>query len=144
MKRFGRRFQKKFLGISDADMGKLLAYHWPGNISELENLIERSALLCEPPTLFLSGLELLGARPSDRKTKPKEWVTLEECERRYLREVLAHTNGKLTGADGAAAILGLKPSTLHFRIDKLGIRTDLVAARVNQSPKGSEPPKSSR
>ena len=62
-----------------------------------------------------------------------EWVTLEETERRYVKDVLRHANGRVNGAGGAAEILGLKPSTLQFWIDKLGLREDLRRARAHAS-----------
>jgi len=138
LKSYSRRSCKTFSGIGDVDIGRLVSYSWPGNDQELENVVARSVLLSEPPVLRIVGVEPRGS--SDRnRGKNREWVSLEECERRYLREVLRYTAGKLTGEDGAASILGLKPSTLHFRIDKLGLRDDLVAARG-----GGKVPKSER
>jgi hypothetical protein len=58
-----------------------------------------------------------------------DWVRLAEVERRYIADVLRHTHGRITGAGGAAAILGLNPSTLSWRIDKLGLREILTEAR---------------
>lgn len=59
----------------------------------------------------------------------RDWVRLDEVERRYVVEVLRHTRGRITGTGGAAAILGLNPSTLSWRIDKLGLREILAEAR---------------
>ena len=57
------------------------------------------------------------------------WVSLERAERDYIYRVLQHTNGRITGAGGASEILGLKPSTLNFRIQKLGLRQALTQVR---------------
>jgi formate hydrogenlyase transcriptional activator len=62
-----------------------------------------------------------------------EWVSLEEIERRYVRRVLHHVAGRVSGSGGAAEILQLKPSTLHFRIDRLGLRDELAKARRSRS-----------
>jgi len=67
--------------------------------------------------------------PSNAAPARQDWPTLEELDRRYIREVLRHSGGKVNGPGGAAALLGLKPSTLQFWIDKLGLREDLARAR---------------
>jgi len=64
----------------------------------------------------------------------QDWVRLDEVDRRYIGEVLCHTRGRITGPQGAAAILGLKPSTLSWRIDKLGLRDILAEARRTARP----------
>jgi DNA-binding NtrC family response regulator len=105
-------------------------YPWPGNVRELEHVIERAALLSEPPRLRIPQLEgARGPRAEAPQVRAEEWVTLEEAERRYVRAVLHHVGGRVNGAGGAADVLGLKPSTLQFRIDKLGLREELSRAR---------------
>ncbi len=122
MERIGRNTGRCFDGISEADMRRLQDYAWPGNVRELEHLIERAALLSEPPRLHIPPLA--GApRKAPPAATATSWLTLEETERRYIREVLEHTHGRITGAGGAAEILGLNPSTLNFRIAKLGLRS---------------------
>ena len=128
-----RKLAVRFDGIGEADMARLVEYPWPGNVRELENVIERAALLSEPPRLRIPPLfEAFGGGPS-RPARPTEWVTLEESERRYLREVIAHTGGRITGKGGAAELLDVNPSTLNWRIGKLGLKDELRRARAGKA-----------
>jgi DNA-binding NtrC family response regulator/tetratricopeptide (TPR) repeat protein len=133
MERVARQRGDRFEGIGEADMRRLIDWDWPGNVRELAHVIERAALLSEPPRLRIPPLEggLARALQPAAEVAPagSPWVTLAEAERRYIRQVLQHVGGRVTGAGGAAEILGLKPSTLQFRIDKLGLRSDLAQAR---------------
>jgi transcriptional regulator with GAF, ATPase, and Fis domain len=154
MERANRTLGTRFAGIGEADMERLVAYAWPGNVRELEHVVERAALLSEPPRLRVPPLDAGPAR-GGRGPAPAaaaadvavdEWVTLEEVERRYVRKVLHRVGGRVNGARGAAELLGLKPSTLQFRIDKLGLRRELLAARKakpasarRSPPRGSIP-----
>jgi transcriptional regulator with GAF, ATPase, and Fis domain len=132
MERAARKLGVSFAGITEADMTRLLDYPWPGNVRELEHVMERAALLSQPPRFQVPPLDT-DVRPRRAPGAPlperEEWGTLEEMERRYIREVLHHVGGKVNGAGGAAEVLGLKPSTLQFWIDKLGLRDDLSRAR---------------
>ncbi len=131
-KRLGRRFE----GITEADIARLTAYRWPGNVRELEHVIERAALLSEPPTLRIPPLhEPFGGAPSAGESE--EWVTLDEAERRYLRKVLAHTGGRVSGKGGAAELLGLKPSTLSWRVKRLGLEEEVRRARAAAGAPGT-------
>jgi formate hydrogenlyase transcriptional activator len=97
-------------------MRALQEYPWPGNIRELESIIERAVILCPGPVLQLADkLEV----PSFPGTATGE--TLEELERDQIVKVLSETRWRLEGKAGAAAILGLHPSTLRARMHKLGI-----------------------
>jgi len=128
MERLARQRGVKFEGISEADMERLVRWDWPGNVRELGHVIERAALLSEPPRLRIPPLDGGVVRtPVDRDAacEPERLVTLAEAERRNIGRVLEHTGGRITGAGGAAEILGLKPSTLNFRIRKLGL-TDVL------------------
>ena len=133
MERVARQRGVRFEGIGEADMERLAAWDWPGNVRELEHVIERGSLLSEPPRLRIppleGGLRRAPAAPDDANEPEGAWVTLAEAERRYIARVLEHTGGRVTGADGAAAILGLKPSTLNFRIGKLGLSDGLAQIR---------------
>ncbi len=139
MERAGRRLGVAFEGIGAADMQRLLDYSWPGNVRELEHLIERAALLSDPPRLRIPPLDSgLSGAPAAAAAGPdtEDWPSLAELERRYLRRVLHHCGGRISGPEGAAALLGLKPSTLQFRIDKLGLRADLALARRTGQARG--------
>jgi PAS domain S-box-containing protein len=98
-------------------MNALQDYHWPGNIRELENVLERAVINSSGPKLHL--VDELKKPPKDLTTAKK---TLNEVERDYIVRVLEQTNWKVSGKNGAAEILGLNRSTLRARMRKLGIR----------------------
>jgi len=113
---FGQHMGRKIRKIADADMDRLVAYSWPGNVRELRNMVERAMITSKGSSLDLSQLELAPARPL-----PTAIMTLEEVERRHIQATLRLTAGKIKGKDGAAALLGLNPSTLYSRLRKLSL-----------------------
>ncbi|MFL5272755.1 MAG: sigma 54-interacting transcriptional regulator [Anaeromyxobacteraceae bacterium] len=132
MERAARARGVRFEGIGEADMRRMLEYAWPGNVRELEHVIERAVLLSEPPRLRIPPLDAATRAPvasAQRAAPRREWVSLAEAERRYIADVLHHVKGRITGASGAAEILDLKPSTLNFRIRKLGLVAEVERAR---------------
>jgi transcriptional regulator with GAF, ATPase, and Fis domain len=139
MERAARGRGVRFEGVGEADMRRMLEYAWPGNVRELEHVIERAVVLSEPPRLRIPPLDaatraapvapVVPARPAQRR----EWVSLAEAERRYVAEVLHHVRGRITGSGGAAELLGLKPSTLNFRIRKLGLLDEVRRARERRA-----------
>ncbi len=114
---YARRMGKQIEQISPETMSALISCQWPGNIRELENFIERSVILTSgdvlrPPLASLKSaadLESLGA------------ITLEDAERDHIRKTLEQTRWVVAGPNGAAMRLGIKRSTLYFRMQKLGI-----------------------
>jgi formate hydrogenlyase transcriptional activator len=114
---FGRRMGKKFRGISQGSLARLQRYEWPGNIRELQNVIERACVLAKGEVVDVPD-PALGAR------QRPAWhpVTLEEAEQAHIGRTLERTGWRIEGAGGAAELLGLRPSTLRSRIRKLGIR----------------------
>jgi PAS domain S-box-containing protein len=111
-------FVKKINRIPERMMTAFQRYSWPGNIRELEHVIERAAILSEGPEL--EPIDWLS--PATGKiSKNGNTLTLEEIERQHIRDVLGQTNWRVSGDKGAAAILGLKPTTLEARMKKLGI-----------------------
>jgi DNA-binding NtrC family response regulator len=126
--------------LTDAALAKLRGYAWPGNIRELANVLERATILGDGAVLGEETIDLPAARParSEPAAGPRRpGRSMEEVEREHIREVLAQTRGRLYGRDGAAAVLGLKPSTLQSRMKKLGVtRLDEVATR---GPTGARP-----
>jgi PAS domain S-box-containing protein len=117
VRKFAASFGKKILRIPEQLMTSLQLYQWPGNIRELEHVIERAVILSEGPELeFVDWLS-----PSDKKTGMAKTVTLEEMERQHIRDVLEQTNWRVSGPRGAAEVLGLKPTTLEARMKKLSI-----------------------
>ncbi|MCU0579126.1 MAG: sigma 54-interacting transcriptional regulator [Desulfobacterota bacterium] len=111
---------KQIKRIPGEELKKLLEYPWPGNVRELKHFIERAVILAEGPHLAFSGLHPL---PLNREcSEPAGWQPLADVEREYLEKVLQATRWKVSGRNGAAAILGLKPTTLFFRMKKLGLQ----------------------
>ena len=107
------------LSLSDDDIRRLMDYHWPGNVRELENIIEKSVLLSPADNFSIIMPELLA---NVELVQEFSYKTLAEVEADYIKKVLAHCRGKIAGEDGAAAILGLKRTTLLYRMEKLGIK----------------------
>lgn len=119
LKSLSGRLGKKFEQVSDASMEHLMAYHWPGNIRELQNVLERAAIICSPPILVVNKLSEMSVKPKLQSALSVS--TLEETERNYIREVLASVGGVISGKSGAALLLDLPPSTLRSKMKKLGI-----------------------
>src|SRR3954453_205879 len=117
---FARRMKKSIDTIPSETMDALTEYDWPGNIRELQNLIERAVILSGGPTLDVPMTALNGGRaaaaPHDRQNG-----TLEQAERRHIIGALEGTRWVIGGPNGAASRLGMKRSTLQFRMRKLGI-----------------------
>jgi formate hydrogenlyase transcriptional activator len=97
-------------------MKALQDYPWPGNVRELESIIERAVILCPGPVLQLADKLEVSSPPLSSTVR-----TLEESERNQIIKTLSETRWRIEGKDGAAAILGLHPSTLRARMHKLGI-----------------------
>ena len=114
---YGRRMGKQIDNISPETMSALISHQWPGNIRELQNFIERSVILTAGPVLRSPLAELKHSPAAESMGA----ITLEEAERDHILKTLAHTKGVVAGPNGAAARLGMKRSTLYFRMQKLGI-----------------------
>jgi formate hydrogenlyase transcriptional activator len=142
MQRSARKLGKRLDRIDSASMQRLTAHSWPGNIRDLQNVIERAAILADGPELVVNwelgpaapGAELaVGASPdatADAQVSPKQpngadgappSLDLQALERKHIIDVLKKTRGVIEGPQGAAKLLHLKPSTARFRIRKLGI-----------------------
>jgi formate hydrogenlyase transcriptional activator len=131
-----KRFGKKIEGVSRESMENLLNYPWPGNIRELQNVIERAVIVSAEPIMRLDrdltpvtgakSAEDQGAHsPQSRHIDPESGealLTLNEVERNHILSALHRAGGKIEGSKGAAKILDLHPNTLRHRIQKLGIR----------------------
>ena len=117
--RFAQRMKKPIERIPAKAMAALTAYSWPGNIRELQNLIERATILSRGTALEVSLAELKS--PAEATTASAGAGTLEAVEREHILRVVHETNWVLSGATGAAARLGLPRTTLMHRMRKLGI-----------------------
>ena len=124
---FARRMKRTIETIPTETMEALARYDWPGNIRELQNLIERAVILSKGPTLDVPTAALNGRTGTPVRHDGVE--TLEEADRRHIIAALERSNWVIAGPNGAAARLGIKRSTLQFRIRKLGITSRWIANR---------------
>jgi formate hydrogenlyase transcriptional activator len=114
---YARRMGKQIEHIPPETMSALSSFPWPGNIRELQNFIERSVILSVGSVLRAPLAELKRSPESESLGA----ITLEEAERDHIRKTLEYTRWVVAGPNGAAARLGMKRSTLYFRMQKLGI-----------------------
>jgi formate hydrogenlyase transcriptional activator len=114
--KYARRMEKRIESIPTATMKKLSRWHWPGNIRELENFIERSVILSQGPALQVP----VGELTNHAKIAPVVTPT-DSAQRDQIIEVLRQTGGRVAGPKGAAARLGIKRTTLISRMKKHGI-----------------------
>ena len=116
VERYSRKLGKQITSIQKETMKELQDYPWPGNVRELESIIERAVILCPGPVLQLADKLEISSPPFSSAAR-----TLEDTERNQISKILSETRWRIEGKDGAAAILGLHPSTLRARMHKLGI-----------------------
>lgn len=147
LSRFAKKLGKKIEAVPQGIMDLLSAYAWPGNIRELQNLVERAVILSQGPVLRLDRTLLPAVRLDDGDTVPAgttadslttggdsarrrlaippvpgETLSLEMVEKRHIQAVLQQTRGVIEGPHGAAKLLNLHPNTLRSRMKKLGIK----------------------
>jgi transcriptional regulator with GAF, ATPase, and Fis domain len=130
IREFEGRLGKKIEDVPAKEMEALENYHWPGNVREVENIVERAMILATGPTLAVGGL--LAERPSRpraaARTRRSAKESLEEMERAHIVEVLETSGWRIRGEGGAAERLGLKRTTLQSRMKKLGIQRPPLSA----------------
>ena len=119
--KYARRMKKSIDKIAAKSMMALWEYDWRGNIRELENFIERAVILSRGPELELPLSELVERKRSEAMIAAKDATTLEEAEREHILRTLKDTKWVIGGPLGAAARLGMKRTTLQYRMKKLGI-----------------------
>jgi len=115
--RFARRMDKEIERIPSDTMNALSRYAWPGNVRELENLIERAVILSSGTELHVPLAETKAAAPE----APQRVTTLVTAEREHILRALREAKWVIAGPSGAAALLGMKRSTLQSKMVKLGI-----------------------
>jgi len=135
--RFSKRFGKRIDGVSRESMENLVNYSWPGNIRELQNVIERAVIVSVDPILRLDrdlmpvtqSMKDVETHEADATEHPQADVkctnpllTLDEVERNHILAALQHSAGVIDGPKGAARMLNLHPNTLRHRMNKLGIK----------------------
>jgi DNA-binding NtrC family response regulator len=121
VQRYASKLGKKITIVSKETLKLFQTYQWPGNIRELQNVIERSVILCEGKVFRVDESWVSRRSPQgslSSKTLPKR---LKNQEREIIEEALAKSKGRIAGAFGAAAKLGIPPSTLDARIKNLKI-----------------------
>ncbi len=130
--KFFKKLGKPFRGIDEQALREMVHYEWPGNIRELENVIEQSVILAGPegplelgrPLVRKPGLHppvVADPPPASPKTLSDIKQSQQQTEREYIVSVLRKTNGRIRGRNGAAELLNLKPTTLESRMQRLGI-----------------------
>jgi transcriptional regulator with GAF, ATPase, and Fis domain len=116
LRKFSRRMGKNFSSINKDDLQRLQRYSFPGNVRELENMVERAVVLSPEPTLQIP-LE----RSDQTPVAGGDWKTFDEMQRDYILRALKKTQGRVTGPKGAGRLLGLNDRTLMSKMRRFGI-----------------------
>ena len=116
--RYSAKIGRKIISIPKRVINSLQGYHWPGNIRELENVIERSVILSSGKALELGDW----IPRTESQAFTSDFDTLHEFEKKYIISVLQKTAWRVSGEKGAAKILGMKPTTLESKMKRLQIR----------------------
>jgi formate hydrogenlyase transcriptional activator len=133
--RFARELGKRIDGIARESLDRLVGYDWPGNVRELSNLIERAVVLANGPIIDLEADLLPTASPASVKSEgnvrdarqgSNGEETLDEVARQHMIDTLERKKWVIEGRNGAAAALGLRPSTLRSRMRKLGVQRSMT------------------
>ncbi len=117
VKKYAQRMNRSIQEVPPESLRALARWHWPGNVRELENLIERAVILSHGPVLEVPLAELQASHLPEADSPS----SLEEAERRHILQVLRETQGVVGGPSGAAARLGLKRTTLNYKMKRLAI-----------------------
>jgi transcriptional regulator with GAF, ATPase, and Fis domain len=120
LKKYARKVGKNVKEVPKASLNELMKYEFPGNVRELENMVERALILSS--TEYLNLDTILKSGIMKKKKRSGKFQTLDEMQRTYIIKAIKRCNGRISGKDGAAIILGLNDKTLYSRIKKLGIK----------------------
>jgi hypothetical protein len=130
----GRRIGISGLRLSQENVAQLQSYDWPGNVRELQNVIVRAVILARggkvhfdlgPPAVSIKpgrADDATGRAPDGGAARPASWRELKTQERSLIEQALKQSGGRIYGPNGAAAILGLRPTTLASKIQRMGLR----------------------
>jgi len=124
VKRFAEKLGKRISKIDTRTLQLCEAYSWPGNIRELQNIVERSVILCSGDTFSIDEAWLSTQHPAAPAPPAKMTCILQDQEKEIIESALAESRGKVAGAGGAAAKLGIPPSTLDSKIKQLRIKKE--------------------
>jgi len=139
VRRFSLKIGRKITHIQRETMERLTNYSWPGNVRELENVLERAVILSRGTELEVAPdvlpevmpvvVSAAAPRAAQEEKRPLDPLTqsIDQVERNHILQVLMQTNWRIEGADGAAALLNLNPSTLRSRMKKLGVQRSTQA-----------------
>ncbi len=136
LEQIAKHLGRPLRGLAQSSVGHLLAYSWPGNVRELEHTLERAAILSPTPVVELvlpvspAGAAVPG---TPEPAAPARVKSLQEAERDNILAALRQSNGRIRGKGGAAELLKVKPTTLEFKIKKLGISRQLHNQAVDAS-----------
>ena len=126
MKRYAEKARKQISKIDKNTLKLCQSYHWPGNIRELQNIIERSVILCPGDTFWVDEGWLSSQDAPRPKSSGLLTETLQSHEKELIEAALAESNGKVAGPNGAAAKLGIPRSTLDLKIKQLNIKRHTI------------------
>ncbi|TGE20505.1 GAF domain-containing protein [Hymenobacter aquaticus] len=127
LERFTKQMGKPVRGLRERDLRTMRLYGWPGNVRELEHVLEQAVIVSQGPFLEFSGFSAVAAQAGGQPARPaanEPLKTLKEQERDHIMAALKRTGGRVSGPNGAAAILDINAKTLEARMKKLGIRRE--------------------
>ena len=130
VKRFAERTGKQICKIGKNTLELCQSYPWPGNIRELQNIVERSVILCGADTFWIEKAWLASAQPRKQESAGALPDTLQNQEREMIEAALAESKGKVAGTEGAAAKLGIPRTTLDSKIKQLRIKKHKFISEV--------------
>jgi transcriptional regulator with GAF, ATPase, and Fis domain len=122
VKRYAEKTRKQICKIDKNTLKLCQLYHWPGNIRELQNIVERSVILCTGDTFYVDEAWFSTHDTTGRRSSGSLIQTLKDHEKALIEAALAESNGKVAGPNGAAAKLGIPRSTLDMKIKQLNIK----------------------
>ena len=125
VKRYADKALKQITKIDKITLKLCESYHWPGNIRELQNIIERSVILCTGDTFWVDEAWLSSQDVPRPKSSGRLTDNLQSYEKELIEAALAESNGKVAGPNGAAAKLGIPRSTLDLKIKQLNINKSI-------------------
>jgi formate hydrogenlyase transcriptional activator len=125
VKRYAVKARKHINKIDKNTLEQCVSYHWPGNIRELQNIVERAVILCTGDT-FSVEQAWLSNQPATRPESGALATILQNHEKELIERALAESNGKVAGPNGAAAKLGVPRTTLDARIRQLDIKRHTI------------------
>jgi transcriptional regulator with GAF, ATPase, and Fis domain len=128
VQRYARKLGKKISNVSEQTLKLFQTYHWPGNIRELQNVVQRSVILSEGDVFRVDESWLLSRTLQNSASSKSLSKRLQDQEREIIEEALKKSKGRIAGPSGAAAMLGISPSTLDSKIKNLKINKNRLRA----------------